>query len=84
MTINGHRQIEKQTRNELAILFLKVLQLNSHAAKTFNQYEIQDSCTLFLTHTELKVKDPILESFILVTIVNLRLTDMMIMNLKDY
>ena len=66
LALNGHRQNSKQLRNELLVVFIRVVELFPESAPVFLQSNLLDSVSLFLTHPELDMSSMGLENFVLV------------------
>ncbi|KAI8913594.1 armadillo-type protein [Gorgonomyces haynaldii] len=65
LTLHGHKQIEKQMRNEMVLIFTTMVQVYPESAVFLLEQEVQDSATLFLTHSELNIQDDIVKDFVL-------------------
>ena len=66
LTLKGHRQQDKQMRNELVIIMTFIVQLYPASLQLFREAELQDCVTLFLTHAELNIQEQMLQNFVLV------------------
>ena len=68
ITIHGHRHVDKQLRNEMVVIFIKIAKLFTLALPVFLETDLIDSITFFLTQSELKVDEPAVQDWVLVNL----------------
>lgn len=64
--INGHRQTDKQLRNEIMILCNEILSINPDSLSVFIETEFVGALSLFMMHAELGLDHPDVEHIIVV------------------
>ena len=65
--INGHRQTDKQLRNEILILCNEIASLSPESLPVFIETEFVGSISLFMMHVELGIEHPDVNHLIIVS-----------------